>query len=364
MKDSLILEHKKYISAKQASSLVGYTSDYVGQLCRENKIESKMVGRTWFVSEESILNHKISNLKKTIDPKFQEILNIKGGVNSSDLVTENKNVNQNESDIKDIVKNEEVKNVQENVNVASSVKSEINFIDTRKTIQSYRTKNISKILPPISSLQINSGSSIALNAPSLPLVSTKYKNNFSKNSENSFELNSVLPSKKILLSVAMVVVIILNIFILKNIFISSKTVASQTSGSIVSLKPSTSLTTSVISGIADFSKSLLSYFGFGNNKVALNQKSSLSSNDSVSVTNTNDSLNGVIDKKFDGIAVVPSLGQSDKQEAIKNNIRNTFSDEVEVIPDNSGTSGVITPVFKKVSKENYVYVLVPEVKKK
>jgi hypothetical protein len=68
--------------------------------------------------------------------------------------------------------------------------------------------------------------------------------------------------------------------------------------------------------------------------------------------------------KFDGIAVVPSLGQSDKQEIIKNNIRNTFSDEVEVIPDKSGTSGVITPVFKKVSKDNYVYVLVPEVKKK
>ena len=77
MKDSLILEHKKFISAKQASVLLGYAQDYVGQLCREGKIESKMVGRTWFVSEESILNHKISNLKKSIDPRIQEILNIK-----------------------------------------------------------------------------------------------------------------------------------------------------------------------------------------------------------------------------------------------------------------------------------------------
>ena len=61
MKDNLILQDKNYISAKRASELVGYTRDYVGQLSREGKIDSRMVGRSRFISEESILNHKSLN---------------------------------------------------------------------------------------------------------------------------------------------------------------------------------------------------------------------------------------------------------------------------------------------------------------
>ncbi len=61
MKDALILQDKKYISAKRAAVIFGYSSDYVGQLCREGKIECTMVGRSWFVSEESVLKHKVSS---------------------------------------------------------------------------------------------------------------------------------------------------------------------------------------------------------------------------------------------------------------------------------------------------------------
>src|ERR1035437_237858 len=58
MSSDLFFENKKYISAKDAAHLTSYTSDYVGQLCRANKVESKKIGRTWYVSEESILDHK------------------------------------------------------------------------------------------------------------------------------------------------------------------------------------------------------------------------------------------------------------------------------------------------------------------
>ncbi len=61
MKDALILQDKKYISAKRAAVIFGYSSDYVGQLCREGKIECTMVGRSWFVSEESVLKHKVAS---------------------------------------------------------------------------------------------------------------------------------------------------------------------------------------------------------------------------------------------------------------------------------------------------------------
>ena len=60
MANSLILQDKNYISAKQVQSLFGYTSDYVGQLCRAGKLESKMIGRSWFVTEQSIIDYKNS----------------------------------------------------------------------------------------------------------------------------------------------------------------------------------------------------------------------------------------------------------------------------------------------------------------
>jgi hypothetical protein len=58
MIDSILIKDKKYLSSPQAGKLVGYTTDYVGQLCRNKKVESQMIGRTWYVSEDSILKHK------------------------------------------------------------------------------------------------------------------------------------------------------------------------------------------------------------------------------------------------------------------------------------------------------------------
>src|SRR3989344_9222661 len=49
---------EKYISSKQAAKITGYSSDYVGQLCRLGKVRSKRIGRDWMISESSILNYK------------------------------------------------------------------------------------------------------------------------------------------------------------------------------------------------------------------------------------------------------------------------------------------------------------------
>jgi hypothetical protein len=58
MSSALFFENKKYISAKDASALTGYSQDYVGQLSRGNKVDSKKIGKVWYVNEESILNYK------------------------------------------------------------------------------------------------------------------------------------------------------------------------------------------------------------------------------------------------------------------------------------------------------------------
>jgi len=52
--EELVLEGKKYVSAKRAAKLTGYTKDYVGQLCRAGKLPAQMVGRNWYIEASSV----------------------------------------------------------------------------------------------------------------------------------------------------------------------------------------------------------------------------------------------------------------------------------------------------------------------
>jgi|GEM_PF-502388 len=56
--DELVVDGEKYISSKRAARLSGYAKDYIGQLCRAGKIEAKMVGRSWYVKESAIKDHR------------------------------------------------------------------------------------------------------------------------------------------------------------------------------------------------------------------------------------------------------------------------------------------------------------------
>lgn len=56
--DQLEFGGKIYISSKRAAQISGYAKDYIGQLCRADKLDCKLVGRTWYVREESIYSHK------------------------------------------------------------------------------------------------------------------------------------------------------------------------------------------------------------------------------------------------------------------------------------------------------------------
>jgi hypothetical protein len=56
--DVLTVHGQNYIKASTIAKNLGYTADYVGQLCRAGKVDAKLVGRSWYVLEDSIQSHK------------------------------------------------------------------------------------------------------------------------------------------------------------------------------------------------------------------------------------------------------------------------------------------------------------------
>jgi hypothetical protein len=60
----------------------------------------------------------------------------------------------------------------------------------------------------------------------------------------------------------------------------------------------------------------------------------------------------------EGLVVLPSSGEENDEE-IKKKIKESFSDEVVVEIDETKESGVIKPIFKKTSDQEYIYILVP-----
>lgn len=84
--DELTIDGKVYVSSKKAAAISGYAKDYVGQLCREGRVDSKLVGRSWYVYEPSLMEHRfnderkkdhpIEEKEKSISPKSSENTNI------------------------------------------------------------------------------------------------------------------------------------------------------------------------------------------------------------------------------------------------------------------------------------------------
>lgn len=56
--DEITIGDKTYLSSKQAAKITGYAKDYVGQLCREGRVEAKLVGRNWYVLDSAIREHR------------------------------------------------------------------------------------------------------------------------------------------------------------------------------------------------------------------------------------------------------------------------------------------------------------------
>ena len=59
--DEILIGEKKYVSSKRAAKATGYAKDYIGQLCREGRVPARLVGRSWYVLESAIQDHRFGN---------------------------------------------------------------------------------------------------------------------------------------------------------------------------------------------------------------------------------------------------------------------------------------------------------------
>ena len=64
--DELLIDDKKYLSTKRAAKVTGYAKDYVGQLCREGRVQARLVGRSWYVLETAIREHRFGSTEPSI----------------------------------------------------------------------------------------------------------------------------------------------------------------------------------------------------------------------------------------------------------------------------------------------------------
>ncbi len=71
--DVLTLGEKKYVKASVIARDLGYTADYVGQLCRGGKVDAKLFGRSWYVNKDSIGDHKSTRYRSTQAKSVQAV---------------------------------------------------------------------------------------------------------------------------------------------------------------------------------------------------------------------------------------------------------------------------------------------------
>lgn len=78
--ETISVEGKEYVKAKEIARELGYTTDYIGQLCRAEKVNAKLVGRSWYVDPDSVRDHKDSRYrsvketsKRVLEEQLQDI---------------------------------------------------------------------------------------------------------------------------------------------------------------------------------------------------------------------------------------------------------------------------------------------------
>ncbi len=417
MKDIFIFEGKKYISARRASEISDYSSDYIGQLCRSGKLDCRMEGRSWFVTEESLNLHKTNVLE---DEVYRNRIENLRGKKPKDTTEEKVKISENKKSESESVEQttpfistkraSEISNYSPDYigQLCRSEKLDCRMVGrswfvTEESLNLYKVnvlhdevyRNRIENLRGKKSKDIT-GEEIGAQVPDpQPSLSEQFI---------SSEMRSFLASKMTYEHADDPLLPALNKYADKTTEGALSDSTEIVGGAMIPIKtPYTNLARSIILKRALRPAVMIAMFlvVFGGTTIVFN-KIKNSSNISVAkiselnatILDAFKSTSSFLQREYDGllalfkyrselalnttddgaeisdvetptnnpsqgIAIVPSTGLAADDEAAKQKIQDSFSDQIEVHPDNSGTSGIITPVFRTTKGNDFVYVLVP-----
>lgn len=72
MEESVVIGNDTLVSTTRASKLSGYSKDYIGQLCREDKIECRRVSGHWYVDEVGLREYQENGSDENIKKPTRE----------------------------------------------------------------------------------------------------------------------------------------------------------------------------------------------------------------------------------------------------------------------------------------------------
>lgn len=324
MESELFFEGKKYISGSRASQLTGYNSDYIGQLCRRGLLDCRRVGRAWFVNEDSLKNHEV-NASKSIRGKILIHTPATATPNITPVQLE-KTENRTSVQLPHIARFEPKNN---NYAFRPSDYSGNDFTDYLEESQIIKRKLFNELAVGVTILifLISGVSNVSILARLANFRSTSIGErviSYEQKFANTF--NAVVVLKERTED---------SIAYTANVF--------ESTGEVVGER-----TYQYVYGIG---KSILEIENLAlkatrNIRLALRSQSEQTSGDTVKSQQV-------------GMVVVPSAENSQLNAQVKEYVKRSFSDETKILPDESGSSGVIKPIFKSKTNQEYLYVVVP-----
>jgi hypothetical protein len=349
MKHILIFQGKKYISSKRASKVSDYSSDYIGQLCRSGKLDAKMFGHTWFITEESLSRHmgtvsspdafkaRIQNLQKASK---------KG---STDL-----ELGSNEAD--EAVGRISGRRAAELTGYSADyigqlcrsgkldakmightwyVSQDSLYEYVRKLEQEQRAAEFQKLSRQAATASKKNNS--VGGAVASPYQTVSASTLRAARSASRVGVRTSHPIRNSFFAVCFVVIFVL---------------AASMSITYIGGAGNVAVNNSSVAGVYSAAQAVVAFF---NRQYEAIVARIIKSRDLT--VRTPDAV-GVQGTEY-GMVVSPSSGNTDEDAARTKAIKDSFSDDVAIHPDQSGTAGVITPVFRKSNGKDFMYVLVP-----
>lgn len=381
MNGDLFFDGKKFISSKRAAQISGYVNDYIGQLCRDGKLECRMVGRTWYVGFESLIQHKNlnnSSVTKRGKRKGQPLLK-KGEIRRAQVESEH-NIAPAHDPILTVVQDGQsgilspvqIKYIVDDSPLLPQLISKQTEIDV--VVDDMSEESSEEYSIPINILNTEERHVHSRDGIS---VSTSLPKDIFNEHENYFYARNTAPEtlvkdfyfSKIFTSALSFIFAILFVSTLvfsftgarENVRKGISIIAQNTHKSLVQVNDSVSANIfsgaySALRGTAvAFYDAVNSLMGIRSTTLVMRNPDEGNRSQTPVQSGTHESPVPV----SKGMVVVPVDDQTVSQEEAIASIKNNFSDDVIVRPDGSGVSGVIEPVFKKVSGDEYLYVLVP-----